>query len=145
MYAQPVMNTRNPLNAYAKVAIDNTVETANPHKLILMLFDGAMLAVANGRAQMERGEIAEKGQSISKAINIITNGLKASLDQERGADLAERLAALYDYMELRLVHANLRNDPAVLQEVHGLLGELRSAWAEIANDPAVLSANATGV
>lgn len=141
MYAPSPMSTRSPIAAYAKVAIDNSVETANPHKLVLMLFDGAVLALASAHAQMLEGKVAEKGQNISKAINIITSGLKASLNIEKGEDLALRLDALYDYMVIRLLHANLNNDPGALKEVSGLLGELRGAWAEIANDPAALSGN----
>ncbi|HTH40447.1 MAG TPA: flagellar export chaperone FliS, partial [Rhodocyclaceae bacterium] len=61
------------------------------------------------------------------------------LDTQAGGDLAERLDALYGYMSQRLVMANLKNDPAILDEVTGLLNEIRTAWAEIANDPAVVS------
>ena len=90
---------------------------------------------------MKDKRTAEKGQSISKAIDIITNGLRASLDPEAGGELPERLGALYDYMCLRLLHANLKNDAAALAEVAALLGEIKGAWEEIANDPAVVSQN----
>jgi flagellar protein FliS len=90
---------------------------------------------------MQAKEIAEKGQSISKAIDIITNGLEASLDMQVEGELAERLSALYEYMCARLLHAGIKNDRAALDEVVGLLTEIRSAWEEIADDPAVLSAN----
>jgi flagellar protein FliS len=74
-------------------------------------------------------------------MDIILFGLKASLNLDEGGELAERLAALYDYMSTRLLYANLKNDQSALQEIINLLTELRSAWQEIADDPAVLSAN----
>jgi len=132
--------TRNtPSDTYKQVAVENGVLTASPHKLILMLFDGALLSLAVAREAMEKRDIAGKGQAISKAIDILCNGLKASLDFESGEDLSMRLAALYDYMNDRLLHANLRNDIAAIDEVRGLLQEIKSAWEEIAKDPAVVS------
>lgn len=122
---------RSPAESYAKVGIDAAVETADPHRLVLMLFDGAMAAVSLARIQMQGGRIPEKGAAISKAIDLITNGLRASLDMESGGDLAERLAALYEYMAQRLLFANLKNNVAALDEVSELLGSLREAWAQI--------------
>jgi flagellar protein FliS len=132
---------RNPIQAYSSVGIETGVMSANPHKLIVMLFEGALVAVSSARMHMEQKHIAEKGESVTKAIDIIGNGLKASLDVTAGGELAERLSALYDYMCARLLHANARNDRAALIEVAGLLAELKGAWEEIASDPAVLSAN----
>lgn len=129
----------NPRAAYAKAGIETGVETADPHKLILMLFEGALLAVASASLHMQRNagaeDLARKGEAISKAINIITNGLKASLDLTAGGDLAGRLAALYDYMSARLLYANLHDQPAVLDEVSHLLAELKGAWEQIGNKP----------
>lgn len=137
MFAAP----NNPAKAYATVGIETGVAAASPHKLILMLFDGALLSLSAATSHMQQKHIAEKGQSISKAIDIIGNGLRASLDLKAGGELAERLYSLYEYMENRLLHANLHNDPAALEEVSHLLGELRSAWEEIAQNPAVVSNN----
>ena len=123
---------RSPAESYAKVSVDAAVETADPHRLVLMLFDGAMTAISLARIQMQNGQIPEKGAAISKAIDLITNGLGASLDIESGGDLAERLAALYEYMAQRLLFANLKNSVAALDEVSELLGSLRDAWAQIA-------------
>jgi flagellar protein FliS len=134
-------SSANPSSAYAKVGVETGVASASPHKLILMLFDGAALALSSAAAQMREKRSVEKGGSISRTIDIIANGLKASLDQNVGGELAVRLAALYDYMCARLLQANLRNDTAALAEVSGLISELKSAWEEIADDPAVLSAN----
>lgn len=122
---------RNPADSYAKVGVEVAVETADPHQLILILFDGALAAIALARIQMENGQIPEKGTSISKAINLITNGLKASLNMESGGELSSRLAVLYDYMAQRLIVANLKNSVAALDEVRDLLQGLREAWAEV--------------
>lgn len=121
----------NRAAAYARVGVETDVSTADPHQLILMLFDGALLAISSSVAAMDALDIQAKGNHISKAIEIITNGLKVSLDMETGGELAGRLAALYDYMVARLVHANLRNSRPALDEVAGLLRDLRDAWQQI--------------
>jgi flagellar protein FliS len=116
------------------------VRSASPHQLILMLFEGALLSIAIAEQKMKEGRMNEKGLAISRAIDIIGQGLQASLDMQVG-ELAANLSALYEYMIQRLVFANQHNQPKVLQEVAGLLRELKGAWEEIANDPAALSAN----
>jgi flagellar protein FliS len=118
---------------YADVGIETGVAAADPHRLILMLFDGALLAIAKAKSAMQQGQIAEKGHAISRAIDIVTNGLRASLHFSEDDSLAVRLAALYDYMAARLLHANLHNDQAALAEVGRLLGEIKAAWEEIAD------------
>jgi flagellar secretion chaperone FliS len=130
-----------PTDAYQRVNIETGLDGASPHKLILMLYDGAILAVNQASLAMADKNIPKKGKDISRALDIITNGLQNSLNHEVGGELTERLNALYDYMCNRLLFANLKNDQAALKEVGHLLGELRSAWEEIANDPAVLSQN----
>jgi len=131
----------NTAQTYARVGLETSVATASPHQLILMLFDGALLAIAKATTAMQQKNVADKGQAISHAIDIISNGLAASLNFSEGDELANRLAALYDYMCRRLLHANLHNDLAALNEVSHLLGEIKSAWEEIADDPAVVSHN----
>lgn len=124
-----VMN--NPAAAYKTVGVDVGVESADPHKLIVMLFDGAILSVSSAALHVNRNEITKKGEAVSRAINIIANGLKASLDMQVGGELAERLAALYDYMCTRLLYGNLHNHVPALDEVSHLLAELKSAWEQI--------------
>lgn len=118
-------------SAYARVGVETGVAAASPHKLILMLFEGAMLAVAHARLHMQRNEIAAKGAAISKAIMIIDSGLRPSLDSKAGGELAQRLDALYEYLSNRLLFANLKNDVATLDEVSRLLSELNGAWEAI--------------
>lgn len=122
---------RRAIDSYNQVGLETGVQAADPHKLILMLFEGALLALADGKRHMQQRQIAAKGQSLSKAIMIIENGLKASLDVKAGGELGERLAALYDYMCDRLLRANLHNRPELIDEVSRLLSELRGAWEQI--------------
>ena len=121
-----------PLAAYAEVGIVAKVTEASPHQLILLLFEGAASAIAIARLHIEQNDIAQKGKHISQAIDIISNGLKLSLDMEAGGQLAEQLSALYDYMCRRLIEANIGNDTVALDEVAHLLDEIHSAWKEIA-------------
>ncbi len=117
--------------AYKNVGVENGVSSADPHRLTLMLFEGALVSTNAARIHLENGDVPLKGSAISKAIEIITNGLKVSLDFEVGGELAQRLGALYDYMCTRLLHANVRNDLAALAEVATLLRELKEAWEQI--------------
>jgi len=117
--------------AYAQVGLETGVAAANPHRLILMLYDGALRAISDARSHLAAGRIPDKGLAISKAIGIIDEGLKASLDRTRGGAITEHLHELYDYMNRRLLLASLRNERAGLDEVTSLLTELRAAWASI--------------
>jgi flagellar secretion chaperone FliS len=119
------------INAYTNVGIETGVEAADPHKLILMLYEGALLALVEAKRSMTQNDIAAKGKALSKAIMIIEHGLKASLDVNAGGELGERLGALYDYMAERLLQANLHNRAELIDEVSRLLTELRGAWEQI--------------
>ena len=132
------MNSTTAINAYAKVGIDSSAAAADPHKLILLLYQGALLAISSAKNQMLRKDIAAKGKSISHAILIIDEGLKSSLDKNAGGELAQNLSSLYEYMGQRLLVANLKNDLVALDEVSGLLTDLKGAWEEIG--PAVQAA-----
>jgi len=125
------MNPVTALNAYKNVGLESGVASADPHKLILMLYQGAILAIASAKNQILRKQISEKGSSITKAIKIIDEGLKACLDVKAGGEIATNLSELYDYMNQRLLIANLKNDLAILDEVSVLLAELKGAWESI--------------
>lgn len=129
---------KNGANAYANVGIETGVLAASPHKLIVMLFDGAITSVRMARQHMQSGNIEAKGKAISKTISIIDGGLRASLNKDAGGDLALSLDSLYEYMSRRLLEANLKNAPEMLEEVYGLLQELKGAWDAI--DPAAQQA-----
>lgn len=124
------------VNAYAKVGLETGIVSASPHKLIVMLYDGALVAVLSAQMHMKSGNVPEKGKAISRAIQIIDNGLRASLDKQVGGEIAENLDALYEYMGARLLAANLNNDITVLEEVQRLLTDLRETWNAIGSTPA---------
>ena len=127
--------TSSGAKAYAAVGVETGVAAASPHKLVVMLFEGAMVAISSAIQHMQSGDIARKGEAISKAITIIENGLRASLDKKVGGEVALNLDALYEYMGNRLVIANLKNQQTVLEEVYQLLKGLKDAWESIAPTP----------
>ena len=123
----------NPIGAYKTVSLNSAVSDASPHQLIVLLFEGAQQAIIVARAGIEEGDVPRKGSAITKAIDIILNGLRASINLDEGGEIAANLYALYDYMARRLLHANLNNDKAALDEVLRLLGEIHGAWVSIGN------------
>ena len=120
------------LRQYQQVKTGAAVEGANPHQLIQMLYEGALERIAAARGHIQRGETARKGEQIGKAIGII-GGLREGLNEEAGGEIAGNLASLYEYMERRLFQANLESNTAILDEVAGLLREIKTAWDGIAN------------
>lgn len=120
-------------NLYTDVGVQGAAASDNAsHALISMLFDGALGAIARARGAMESGETAAKGAAVNKALAIVGEGLRASLNLEQGGKLARDLDALYGYIEKRLMHANLRNDAEALDECAVLLKPLQEAWGGIA-------------
>ncbi|MDX1705749.1 flagellar export chaperone FliS [Pseudidiomarina sp.] len=117
--------------AYGRVGVESHVLSASPHKLINMLFDGALRQISAARLHMSEGRIEQKAKAISKALDIVNQGLAAALDKKQGGELAEQLDALYAYVAGLLLKANLRNDDALLKEAGDLLGQIGSAWKEI--------------
>lgn len=113
---------------YHRVHVETGVETASPHKLVGMLFDGALAAIAAARGALARGDLAAKGAQIGRAARIVEEGLRGGLDKTAGGALADNLDQLYAYLVQRLTHANLRNDDAALRECADLLAPLRDAW-----------------
>jgi flagellar protein FliS len=111
--------------------VETGVVSANPHELVLMLFDGAAASVSAALYHMAKSDLEKKGRSISKAVTIIESGLRASLNKDVGGPIAQSLDALYAYMSDRLFLGGVRNQPEPLEEVLTLLGELRGAWSSI--------------
>lgn len=118
--------------AYEQVSLETSVNQASPHQLIVLLFDGALNAIKLAKLYIEKGNIAGKGVAISKAINIIDNGLKSCLDMEKGGEIAANLDDLYHYISHQLVLANLHNDVAKLDNCYDLLNNIAQSWREIA-------------
>lgn len=121
------------LQQYGQVGAQSGVACATPYRLIQMLFDGALDKLALARGHMRRGEVALKGSHIGWVISII-DGLRMSLDKETGGEIAQNLDALYGYMQLRLLRANLHNDVEILSEVSALLRTIKDGWDQIPDE-----------
>jgi len=121
--------------AYTKIEVESAVMSASQQQLIIMLFDGALSALVRARLFLQDGNIPAKGQALSKAINIIENGLKLGLDEDNGDELTQNLIGLYAYMVRRLLQANVRNDVSAIEEVENLLRNIADGWKEAAGSP----------
>jgi flagellar protein FliS len=117
--------------AYAKVGVESQVLAASPHQLIVLLFEGLQKSLRAARLHMAEGNTAEKGKAISRALDIINQGLVAALDVEKGGQVAQNLSAIYDYAARCLLLANLQNDIGKLDEAARLLEDIGSAWREL--------------
>jgi flagellar protein FliS len=118
------------LAAYRSVDAHGIVAGADPHSLVLTLFDAIIGRLMAARACIEQGQIARKAGLLHSSVTLLGE-LRGSLDMQNGGSLARNLSDLYDYMLRRVLHANVSNDQAALGEVLGLLGEIREAWAAI--------------
>ncbi|MGN0921472.1 MAG: flagellar export chaperone FliS [Cellvibrio sp.] len=124
------MNSFSAIQRYSSVKVHSGVEAASPHRLIQMLFEGALERIAQAKGAMQQNNIARKGELIIKAINIV-GGLQGSLNDNQGGDLAKSLDSLYDYIIRRLTQANRENDIEMLDECAKLLGEIKVGWDAI--------------
>lgn len=132
----PQLSTRpgraNPFaNAYHQVGTQTALATATPHRLIEMLFEGLMDALAQAKGAMRSGQVEVKGRALARAARIVDEGLRASLDLRDGGPLAADLHALYGYLSMRMTAANLRNDEAAIDECQRLVTPLKEAWHAI--------------
>ena len=121
------------VNEYKQVNTKAAVESADPHTLVKMLIDGALERINIAKLNMSQGDIVHKGESISRAISII-DGLKISLDMKDGGEIAQNLASLYDYMQRKLLEANLHDKVENLDEVLSLINEIKAGWQAIPQD-----------
>ncbi|WP_204127255.1 flagellar export chaperone FliS [Pseudomonas ogarae] len=125
------MSSIRDANAYAKVGVESGILAASPHQRIVMLFDSYQASIRLARLHLQAGNIAEKGNAITKAINIVNQGLRASLNLEHGGDIAMQLDQLYDYVVRVLLRANLNNDETALTTAADLLNNVAAAWLAI--------------
>lgn len=131
MFAPPRSSASPFASTYRNLDLETSVAQADPHRLIEMLFDGAASSIVQARNALRDGRIPAKGEATGRAVRILDEGLKASLDP-RGGELAANLKALYEYMTHRLLDANLSNDDTKYEEVGRMLDQLRDAWKRIA-------------
>jgi len=124
------MNTRNPAAAYRSTAVETRVHEADPHKLIELMFEGAIQRLRMAEACAASGDVPRKAKAASEA-GAIVDSLSGCLDLTQGGDIAVRLEALYDYASRRIVAANAANDPAGFAEIASLLDDVYGAWKQI--------------
>jgi flagellar protein FliS len=125
---------------YARVGVETSVDGADPHRLVAMLFDGVIESIAQARGALRDGNVAAKGQAIGRAVRIVSEGLRAALNLNADGTLARDMDALYEYIALRLTHANLHADERALDECQRLIEPLRSAWMQIGSSVAAPAA-----
>ncbi|MEX1665399.1 flagellar export chaperone FliS [Zhongshania arctica] len=116
--------------AYASVGAQSRVSAATPHRLVQLLMDGALDRLAIAKGHMQRREVPQKVNAVNRAMSIV-DGLRMSLDHSIDAAMSDNLENLYDYMNRRLLLANINNDVSGLDEVSALLRELKEAWDAI--------------
>lgn len=122
----------------AQAYLQTHVQSRSPLELVVMLYDGAIRFLREAQDAMIARDLVAKGRSLSRALAIL-NELQNNLNFEQGGELAERLDSLYTYMIGRLVDANIKSDPAGIQECLALLDNLRGAWVEIATRPSAVA------
>lgn len=124
------MINKKALEGYGRNAVESEVNYASPFRIIQMLMEGALTKLATAKGCIARNDIAEKSRQITWGMNII-QGLRTSLDAEKGGDIAANLDSLYEYMGRRLLEANVNNDAAIIDEVITLLREIKAGWDAI--------------
>jgi len=122
-----VSHNQQAIKAYQNVNKQADRQEKDPYKVIAILMSNALESINIAKITMLQNQIEEKGRFISLAITLI-DGLKASLDMEKGGEISENLNNLYEYLMARLVEANLKNDVDMLDEVHGLLSTVKEGW-----------------
>jgi flagellar protein FliS len=132
---------RGSMQTYRKVSVDSNLAVASPHRIIQMLFSGALERLAQAKLAIGNGDIANRGLLMGKAIGIV-NGLNSSLNMDAEGDVAGNLNNLYDYMLRRMSEANINSDTVAIDEVATLLKTLKEAWDAIPQDKHHISANA---
>jgi len=120
----------NALHQYQAVNAQTSVVDVDKHRLIALLFEGALERINMAKARINASDFEGKNKLINKTIEIV-NGLRSFLDVDKGQELAENLFNLYEYCEHRLVEANIKNDMEALDEVAGHIRKVQEAWVGI--------------
>lgn len=127
MYTSPAVRS---VNAYTRQAAASRVAAASPHELVAMIFEALDQALLSALGALQRGDVPAKAAALSKAVQLLEEGLRAALDPKAG-ELTERLDTLYEYCTRRLTEANLHNDSERIEEVRRLIGPVADAWNQI--------------
>ena len=123
-------SSQSKVAAYRSVNAHGIVASADPHALVLTLFDAVLGRLITARSCIEQGQTSRKAGLLHSSV-VLLGELRGSLDLQRGGSLAQNLSDLYDYMVRRLLQASANDDASALSEVQSLLSEIREAWAAI--------------
>lgn len=134
---------RGSLQAYKKVSVDSQLSAASPHKVVQMLLAGAIERLIQGKAAMEQGNIAAKGERLSKALNILIS-LRSCLSMSDGGEIAQNLDQLYEFMITQIAAANHHNTTQEIDDVIEMIREIKSAWDQIPAEYHNLTVNDVG-
>ncbi|MGI2259494.1 flagellar export chaperone FliS [Shewanella sp. GXUN23E] len=135
---------RGSMRSYRKVSLESEIAVASPHRIIQMMFAGALERLAQSRYAIEQGDIANKGILIGKAVGII-NGLNNSLNMDAGGEISRNLSELYEFMLRRISEANLNNDVQAIDDVIEILRNIKEGWDAIPEDQHHISAHGEAV
>lgn len=135
---------RNAAQNYQSVDLESKIVAASPLELVVLLYDGAIVACKSAIFSIDQNDIEKKGAALTKAILIIESGLRLSLEKKGGGEIAENLDGMYRYMTDRLYYANIKIEAEPVQEVIDLLVDLRSAWYDISKKPSSTASKAIG-
>lgn len=133
---------RGSIKSYRKVSLDSEIAVASPHRIIQMMFDGALLRLAQSRYAIENNDVASKGVFINKAIGII-NGLNSSLNMDDKDSVANNLSELYDFMLRRISEANVNNDASAIDDVIAIIKTIKEGWDAIPKEMHHMTAEAS--
>jgi flagellar protein FliS len=125
--------TSRSAGAYQRIHVETSMYAMDQHQIVSLLLDGLLAALSTARGALARGDIAAKCEAIAKALRILEEGLSTGLDTVEGGELAENLAALYDYSSRRLILANVQNSDEILQQVQRLIEPIAQGWQSIKN------------
>ena len=129
------------LGQYRSTNAHGSVVDADKLQLVLLMMQGVLDSIATAKGHLERGEVSVKGEQIGRAIQLL-EGLRTALDKDSGGEIAANLERLYEYSARRLLAANMSDSREILDEIAGLLGEIKSAWEQISRQPDVIAAAA---
>lgn len=118
-------------SAYKRASVEASVDMADPHQLVNLLFEALQRSVGAAKLHLQAGDVPNKCTQIGNAIRILEEGLRAPLDLEKGGEIAANLNSVYEYCVTKLVLANARNDMAALDEVQRLIEPIASGWKQI--------------
>lgn len=118
------------IQAYRKDSIKSDLASADPHRVIQLLMQGALEKLALGKGCIERSDWAGKSVSLTRAVEII-NALRDALDRDVNPELVDNLESLYEYMTVRITEASASKDITIIDQVMGLLLQIKGAWDQI--------------